>query len=73
MRKTQIYKQFYALCMGMLLSVMAFCQDEKKVDLNINVNKGDPQWYMQPWVWVVGGAVFLLLLVALLKSGGKKD
>ena len=28
-------------------------------------------WYLQPWVWVVGGVVLLLLLIALF-SGGKK-
>lgn len=27
-------------------------------------------WYTQPWVWVVGAAVFVLLLIALLRSGG---
>lgn len=27
-------------------------------------------WYMQPWVWVVGGAVLLIILVALLRGSG---
>ena len=55
-------------------SITIFAQDkqDKKVDVNINLNKGnDSQWYAQPWVWIVGGAVFILLLVALLKSGRK--
>jgi hypothetical protein len=26
------------------------------------------EWYAQPWVWVVGGAVLILLLVALLRG-----
>ena len=30
-------------------------------------------WYAQPWVWIVGGAVFLLLLVALLRGNSNKD
>ena len=25
-------------------------------------------WYLQPWVWVVGGAVFILLIVALVRG-----
>jgi len=56
-------------------SITIFAQDkqDKKVDVNINLNKGnDSQWYAQPWVWIVGGAVFILLLVALLKSGRKE-
>ena len=41
-------------------------------DINVKVEKkGD--WYAQPWVWIVGGAVFLLLLVALMRGGGKRD
>lgn len=30
-------------------------------------------WYMQPWVWVVGGIALLLLLIALFSGGRKKD
>lgn len=53
-------------------SMQTWAQD-KGVDVNIDVNKKDSNWYQQPWVWIVGGAVFILLLVALLKSGGKKE
>ena len=52
-------------------SILAFAQD-KGVDVDINVKK-ESEWYMQPWAWVVGGAVFILLLVALLKGGQKKN
>ena len=45
-----------------------------KLDVDINVDKGGTQWYQQTWVWIVGGAVFILLLVAMLRgSGSKKD
>lgn len=27
-------------------------------------------WYTSPWVWVVGAAVFILLLIALMRGGG---
>lgn len=27
-------------------------------------------WYTSPWVWVVGAAVFILLLVALMRGRG---
>ena len=30
-------------------------------------------WYTEPWVWIVGGAVFLLLLIALMRSGGNRN
>ncbi len=51
----------------MLISLLSFAQD-KKVDIDINTKSNDDNFFMQPWVWIVGGAVFLLLLVALLRS-----
>ena len=51
-----------------LLSISGFAQDKK---VEISIGEKDT-WYQQPWVWVVGAAVFILLLVAILKSG-KKD
>lgn len=30
-------------------------------------------WYANPWVWVVGGAIFILLLVALLKGSSGRN
>ena len=51
--------------MTMLLSVVAFAQDG---GLDIDVNIGKKEWYQQPWAWVIGGAVFVLILVALLRK-----
>jgi hypothetical protein len=64
-------KSFITLIMLALLQTVAFAQD-KKVDVNISTDKGG-NWYAQPWVWIVGGAVFLLLLVALLRGNSNKD
>lgn len=33
----------------------------------------DATWYTAPWVWVVGAAVFILLLVALTRGGRSTD
>ena len=55
---------------AMFTSFVSFAQD-KKVDVDINTNSGGG-FFASPWVWVVGIAVFILLLVALLR-GGRKD
>ena len=65
------FKYFLALVMLAFMQTLAFAQD-KKVDVNISTDKGG-SWYAQPWVWIVGGAVFLLLLVALLRGNGNKN
>jgi hypothetical protein len=52
---------------------------EKGTEINVDINKdGDTHsgnWYNQPWVWIVGAAVFILLLVALLRGnrGATRD
>ena len=64
-------RSFFALLTLSFIQSIAWAQ-EKKLDVDVDVNKDGGNWYTQPWVWIVGGAVFLLLLVALLR-GGKKD
>lgn len=59
-----------ALCFA---STLLWAQDGG-ADLNVNISKDSGgTWYTQPWVWIVGGAVFILLLVALLRGGGNKE
>jgi len=58
---------------GFFISLISKAQD-KGTDINVDINKGDGgTWYAQPWVWIVGGAVFILLLVALLRSNRAKE
>jgi hypothetical protein len=53
-----------------LFSIVLYAQD-KKVDVDIDVGKHDGgNWYAHPVAWVIGAAIFILLLVALLR--GKK-
>ena len=61
---------FFSIIFLSMASVMTYAQD-KGLDVDINVKK-ETEWYQQPWVWIVGGAVFILLLVAILRSGSKK-
>ena len=57
---------------ALISTVMVLAQeDAKKVDINVNT-KGD-NWYASPWVWIVGAAVFILLLVALTRGGRRAD
>ena len=66
------FKSLLAFVMLCFVQVIAFAQD-KKVDVDITTDKGGGNWYAQPWVWIVGGAVFLLLLVALMRGNSNKD
>ncbi len=50
--------------LGLLISFQIFAQDG---GLDIDIDLGKPEWYEQPWVWVVGAAVFILILVAVVR------
>lgn len=60
-------KKFSLLFASMLISILSFAQD-KKIDVDITTKSESSNVFMQPWVWVVGGALFILLLVALLRN-----
>ncbi len=67
----KLIRSMSLLVISSLFSILAFAQD-KGVDVDINVKK-DNEWYQQPWMWIIGGAVFILLLVALLRGGSRKE
>ena len=65
-------KKAYASVIAALFSIVLFAQD-KATDINVDVNKGGGgNWYASPWVWIVGAAIFVLLLVALTRGGGRR-
>lgn len=64
-----IFQKSLLLCTLLFAQSILWAQ-EKSVDVNLNVDKGGNDWYAEPWVMVVGGAVFIIIIVALLR--GKK-
>ncbi len=60
-----------ALLASFLISLAALAQDQKP-EVDISINKHD-NWYSQPWIWIVGAAIFILLLVALLRGNNARD
>ena len=67
---SRLWLRFTTMILLCFYSILAFAQ-EKGVDVDISVKK-ESQWYQNPIVWVIGGAVFILLLVALLRGGERK-
>jgi hypothetical protein len=69
--KTIVMKKAYLTLLTILTSIVLFAQEKStQVDVDINKGNGGGNWYASPWVWIVGAAVFILLLVAL-TSGGR--
>lgn len=61
----KITQSAFLFILTMFVTVAAYAQDG---GLDIDVTIGKEEWYQRPWVWVVGGAVFILILVALLRK-----
>jgi hypothetical protein len=59
-------KKTFLSVLAALVSAITFAQ-EKSTDINVNIGKsgGGSSWYASPIIWIVGAAVFILLLVAL--------
>jgi hypothetical protein len=55
------------------VSVVSYAQDTKKVDVDINTKGDGGNFFASPWVWIIGVAVFILLLVALMRGGARRD
>ena len=64
-------KVFFPVLLA-LYGTALLAQDGDAKDINVNINTKGDAWYASPWVWVVGAAVFILLLVALTR-GGRRD
>ena len=71
---TNTSKKYLAVAAFFLWQSMLWAQETKTVDVDLDVNKGESvDWYGQPWLWIVGGAVFIIIIVALMRGGGGKD
>lgn len=64
-------KKAYLTLLTLFTTIYLFAQ-EKSTQVDVDINKGNNggNWYASPWVWIVGAAIFILLLVAL-TSGGR--
>ena len=58
---------------SLLVTGLVFAQSQGGgggIDVNVNTGS-DAMWYSQWWVWAVGVAVFLIIVVALTNRGSR--
>lgn len=73
--RTYGFKAFMTLLMVNLISLVVMAQDSGSATTTTTTTKStssETVWYTSPWVWVAGAAVFILLLVALLRGSSDK-
>ena len=66
-------KAILSFIAALFSTLVVLAQEGGGKDVNVNVNTKGNAWYASPWVWVVGAAVFILLLVALTRGSARRD
>ena len=66
--RTIAAKNLFLWLLVFFAPVVLFAQ-ESSTKVDINVHKESSAWYTNPVIWIIGAAVFILLLVALLRGG----
>jgi len=71
-----IVNRFLLIFFLSFMQFVALAQDSSSSSHSVSVTKETTttttNWYMQPWVWVVGAAVFIIILVALFRGNSSK-
>ena len=66
-------KRVYLPVMAALISAVCFAQEKKaEVDINVNKDSGGSVWG-SPLLWIIGAAVFIILLVAVARGGSRRE
>jgi len=64
-------KRISFFILSAFLSTVALAQSGGHTDVNVDITKSGSSNF--PWLWVVGGIVFIVLLVVLLSGRGGTD
>jgi hypothetical protein len=67
-------KRIYLSTLTACISTLLFAQEKTTTvhtEIGKNGNNSGTFWG-QPWVWVLGAAIFILLLVALARGGSRQ-
>lgn len=62
-----------AFCFMQLLVTAQGGTTETTTTTTPNSTTTTTNWYMQPWVWVVGGILLLVILIALFRGNSTRD
>ncbi|MEO6488899.1 MAG: hypothetical protein ABIO04_03075 [Ferruginibacter sp.] len=69
-----IYKPFLLIAL-LVVSTLSWAQDSavSSSTTSTSTTTTERTWYAEPWVWIVGGVILLLIIIALTRGGGRTD
>lgn len=65
------FKTFVSFLMLCCIQAMVWAQDSTSTSTSTSkttTTTTTSTWYMQPWIWVVGGVLLLLIIIALMRG-----
>ncbi len=65
---TNFFKCFIVTLAFTCLNLIGWAQDSTRTTVHTTTTE-HTEWYTAPWVWVVGGIIVVVLLIALINSG----
>lgn len=72
MKPYNVFARIVSSFLMVMLVIQGAIAQDKGLDIDIDLSP-EPAWYEQTWLLVAAGAaVFVLILVAILKNNGKK-
>jgi hypothetical protein len=70
---SRLFYPFIFTVMGLFGTLQVWAQDvPKEVDVDIEAGS-ETTWYGQPWVWAIGVALFVIIIVAITRNGSRRD
>jgi hypothetical protein len=73
-RIEHIKNKLIMLFAALFVNVYAFAQEAAEVNISkTTTSSSSTNWYAQPWIWIVAGAVFILLFAAIMRSGSSRS
>lgn len=66
-------RRIYLTVMAALASLLLVAQEKStEVDINVNKDDGGGSFWGSPVMWIVGAAIFIIVLVAVSRSGSRQ-
>ena len=66
--------KFYFTMIAFFATISTFAQDSSGGSTSSTTTQtSTTTMHIEPWMWIVGAAVFLIILIALLRGGKNRD
>lgn len=71
--KTVVMKIYLTVLAFLTGTIYVLAQNSGSSSSTSTTTSQTQSFVMQPWMWIAGGALFIIVLVALLRGGKNKD